>query len=173
MPNRGLLTDGSKVAKALDGVGDKVSAAVEKVDPTAAATTIGTMGIRGALFQTLANTSAMVLLGAVMWVQFRENAAQSKYDREMFREEIKATRVAQSDDLKALRTSQELRWEKTDAAHSKAMERMGQTVERSVAALEKSVDEQKATTKVLEKAIDEIKKTNEAIRPVGGARPPG
>lgn len=121
---------------------DNVATAVKETDGSAAANAVGMMGIKGAVFQTIANTSAMALLGVVMWVQFRENAAQAKYDREMFR-----------DELKALRSSQETRWEKTDTTHGRSMEKMGQTIDRSVTAMDRAVT-------AMEAAVREVQKTN-------------
>lgn len=117
-----------------DAVKDVASAVRETDGASAAANVVGMMGIKGAVFQTIANTSAMALLGVVMWVQFRDTAANSKQDREMFREE-----------LKALRSSQETRWEKTDISHAKAMEKMGTTIDRAVVALETAVREVQKT----------------------------
>jgi hypothetical protein len=121
---------GTKIETAIN----QVAEAVKESNPAEAANAVGMMGIKGAVFQTIANTSAMALLGVVMWVQFRENAANAKYDREMFR-----------DELKALRVSQEVRWEKTDATHGRSMEKMWATVERAVAALETAVKEVQKT----------------------------
>lgn len=96
----------------------------------------GTMGIGSPIIRTIANTSAIVLIGALFTWQMREGMNQAREDRGMFREE-----------LRALRQSQEDRWQKTDATHSRQMEKMGSTIERAITSME-------AATRTLEKATE-------------------
>lgn len=118
------MMPGTKIEAAINSVAD----AVVKSDGNAVVT--GSMGFKSVLASTIGNMSAMALISLVMWVQFRDNASQTKYDRDMFR-----------DELKSLRASQENRWEKTDATHTHAMEKMGATIERATTSLESATKE--------------------------------
>lgn len=96
----------------------------------------GRMGIESLTSRIVMNTTAVALMcGGACWLVFEMNQS-AKEDRSMFREE-----------LKALRVDAQERFVRTEAAHTKSMEKMGNTVERAVTSMEKA-------TRVLEKTVD-------------------
>lgn len=88
----------------------------------------GNMGIRSLSLANVMNMSAMAVVAVVMVWQVRESMYQARYDREMFREE-----------LKELRTTQETRQAKSDDIHEKSLQRLSDSIDRSIAAMEKAV----------------------------------
>lgn len=88
----------------------------------------GSLGIKGLVWNNVGNMAAMAIIAGAFLYLGQVYVNQSKEDRTMFREE-----------LKAIRSSQDDRWEKTDITHGKAMERMGATVEKAVVNMERAV----------------------------------
>jgi len=85
------------------------------------------MGLSGWLAKNFANLSAVtVMCAGACWLVFEMNKS-AKEDRTMFREELKAIRMDAQD-----------RYVRTEATHTKSMEKMGTTIERAVTALEKA-----------------------------------
>lgn len=102
------------------------------------ADTTPAMGVTGWLAKNFANLSAVtVLCGMACWFAYEQNKS-SKEDRTMFR-----------DELKAIRTDANDRFNRTEATHTKSMEKMGMTIERAVSGMEKA-------TRALEKTAEKI-----------------
>ena len=85
------------------------------------------MGIRGMIWNNVGNMAAMAIIAGAFLYLGNDYLKQSKEDRSMFREE-----------LRELRSSQDERWNKTESAHTKAMERMSETVNRAVSSMERA-----------------------------------
>lgn len=116
---------GTEIKNAIDNVAD----AVVKHDSN------GTLGIKGMVLNNLGNVGAMVIIAGAFLYLGQDMVKQGKEDRIMFREE-----------LKAQRSQQEARWEKTDVTHGRSMEKMGNTIERAVTSMESAVTELKTAT---------------------------
>ena len=114
----------TKLETAINGVSDSVDKS--------------SMGIKGLLWNNVGNMAAMAIIAGAFLYLGQDFMTQAKEDRVMFR-----------DELKAIRKSQEDRWEKTDITHGRAMEKMGTTVERAVTSMENA-------TKVLERTASKI-----------------
>ncbi len=121
---------GTKIETALQ----QVATAVEKTD------TSGSLGIKGMLWNNVGNMAAMAIIAGAFLYLGSDFISQSKEDRVMFREE-----------LKNLRDTQTLRWEKTEATHGRSMEKMGMIVERAVTSLEMATKEIQNTSRRIEK----------------------
>ena len=87
----------------------------------------GAFGIPAGVWRTVGNMSAMAILAGAFLVLGNDYLKRSDYDRQMFR-----------DELKALRDLQNARWEKTDATHEKAMTKMAESINRAVTSMEKA-----------------------------------
>jgi exonuclease VII small subunit len=107
------------------------------------------MGIKGLLWNNIGNVAAMAIIAGSFLYLGNDYVNQSKEDRAMFREE-----------LKAIRTSQETRWEKTDTTHAKSFEKMGMTIDRAVTSMENS-------SKSMETAVTELKNATRMVGKVG------
>lgn len=126
------MSAGTKIANAL---GD-VAASVDKTESTSM------MGIKGVMWTNLTNVGAMVIIAGAFLYLGQDVVKQSKEDRIMFR-----------DELKALRVSQEARWEKTEITHGRSMEKMWNTVERAVNSMEEAVKELRTTTAKIQPSV--------------------
>jgi len=93
-------------------------------------------GLRGVIWSNIGNMSAMAVICVVFIWQQQDSIQQSREDRTMFREEIKA-----------LRESQVTRWEKTDITHGRAMDRIGEKIERAMTSLDNAVKELRDTNR--------------------------
>lgn len=96
------------------------------------------MGITGWVAKNFANLSAVTVICMVMVWQVYEQGKSSREDRIMFREE-----------LKVIRMDAEARYLRTEATHTKSMEKMGATIERTVTAMERA-------TRALEKTAEKL-----------------
>lgn len=136
---------GTKIENALNKVTESIDRSSTMAETLASASDrvaektaeAGSMGIKGVLWNNLAQLTATTILSGAFLYLGREFIVQSREKDIMFREE-----------LKAIRSSQETRWEKTDATHGKAMEKMGNTVERATTALETAVREMKESNRM-------------------------
>lgn len=146
---------GTNVVNALG----EVASAVRETDAGGtAAKEVGTMGIKGVIWNNVAQLTATTILSGAFLYLGREYIVQSREKDVMFRDEMKSLRVSHDDAIRTLITAQEKRSEKTEVVHSKAMEKMGATVERSVDAMETTVE-------AMKEAVRELKATNAKIQP--------
>ncbi len=120
--------------------GTKIETALQQVATAVEKTDSGSLGIKGMLWNNVGNMAAMAIIAGAFLYLGQDFIRQSKEDRIMFREE-----------LKALRDTQSQRWEKTDSTHAKAMERMGTIVERAVTSLESATKEIHNTSRQMQK----------------------
>ena len=96
----------------------------------------GRMGIESVAGRTVMNMTAVAIMcGGACWLTY-VMIQQGKDDREMFRDELKALRMDAQD-----------RYNRTEATHTKSMEKMGTTIERAVTAMEKA-------TRALERVVE-------------------
>lgn len=135
---------------AMPHAGEKIAGAIQNV---AAATDkqadTGAMGIKGLLWNNIGNIAAMAIIaGAFMYLQ-REQVVQARDDRVMFKEAVKA-----------INDSADRRYEKAEAVHGKAMEKMGDKIEKMLvsadaqtAAVKDAAGEMKETTRELKNAV--------------------
>ncbi len=131
MPDAAILVPGEKPP-------EKPTPAVNVPDVAAAMVQNGAMGIAGQLRQSMMNMSAMAILaGGAVWAVYTLNQ-NAKEERALF-----------GTTLDKLNDGLEARYNRTEATHSKAMEKMGNTIERSVSAMERA-------TRALEKTAAKI-----------------
>lgn len=152
---------GTKIEGALHKVADAVTASADKTtsmaDQIAAASdraatvaekaveTSGAMGIKGMFQNNLGNIAAMTIIaGAFIYLQ-REQVTQAKDDRVLFRETI-AT----------INASADKRYEKSEAVHGKAMEKLGVSIDKLVTATEANQKEVKEAAKDMKEAAQAI-----------------
>lgn len=147
---------GTKISDALDKINESVSqtgdATVKSVEAT------GTMGIKGVLWNNIAQLTATTILSGAFLYLGREFIVQSREKDLMFREELKAQRTSFADEMKAQRVAQESHREKTEIVHGKSMEKMGATIERAVDAMDR-------TGTKIEDAVRELRATSLKIGP--------
>lgn len=135
---------------AMPHAGEKIAHAIENVAVAQEKTAdTGAMGIKGLLWNNVGNIAAMAIIaGAFMYLQ-REQVVQARDDRVMFREAVKA-----------INDSADRRYEKAEVTHGKAMEKMGDKIEKMLvsadaqtAAVKDAAGEMKETTRELKNAV--------------------
>lgn len=127
--------------------GEKIATAIENVATATDKTTdAGAMGIKGLLWNNVGNIAAMAIIaGAFMYLQ-REQVVQARDDRVMFREAVKA-----------INDSADRRYEKAEVTHGKAMEKMGDKIEKMLVTSDAQTNAVKEATVELKESSKELK----------------
>ena len=158
---------GTKIETAIKGVQESIerssslastmSAASDKVVETAGkAAEAGAMGIRGVVLNNVGNIAAMAIIaGAFLYLQ-REQIVQAREDRTMFRDNNKLTNETFQAAVKAINDSADRRYEKSETVHGKAMEKMGDRIEKMLVSSD-------AQTAAVMEAVKELKEGGRAI----------
>ena len=120
------ISQSSTMASTMAAASDKV------VETAGKAAEAGAMGIKGVVLNNVGNLAAMAILaGAFIYLQ-HEQVSGAKEDRTMFRESVKS-----------FNDSADRRYEKSEITHGRAMEKMGNTIEKAITSLEGATKELK------------------------------
>lgn len=157
---------GSSIEGALNKVVDAVDKNTSMADSVATASnrasTVtekavevnGAMGIKGFMWNNIGNVAAMaVIAGAFIYLQ-TEWVSQSKEDRTLFRETIQS-----------INSSADRRYEKSEATHGKAMEKLGTNIDKLVTATEANQKEVKEAARDLKEASQALVKISNKAMP--------
>lgn len=127
---------GSKIADAIQNV----ATATDKSADT------GAMGIKGVVLNNIGNMAAMAIIAAMLIYLQREQVAQSREKDVVFTEA-----------MKTINEGAEKRFDRSEATHGKALDRLIASSEKSVSALE-------ATNVIMTRASDEMKDLSKEVK---------